>query len=325
MPQGEKQERKNAYQAKFLTLVQETEQTLIVGIDHVGSRQMQQIRLTLRGKATLLMGKNTMIRSALRRRIEELDGDETAQAGLQNLLDNVEGNIGFIFCHSADAVDEARAALKLHVVPAAAKARAIAPVNVYIEAGNTGLDPAQTGIFQALNLNTKIVKGNIELLNEFQICTAGEKVTPSAQALLSKLERKPFEYGMKIKQVFQDGSVFDAAVLDMTEAVIVQKFMTGLANVAAFGRELGFPTAAGLPHMMQNVFKNCVALVLDIDFPFEEADEIKAILADPAKMAALTASAAAPAAAAGGAAPKAAAAAVVEEEEEEEMDFDLFG
>lgn len=38
----------------------------LVGVDNVGSKQMQQIRQSLRGRAEVLMGKNTMIRKAIR-------------------------------------------------------------------------------------------------------------------------------------------------------------------------------------------------------------------------------------------------------------------
>lgn len=42
----------------------------IVGADNVGSKQMQAIRLSLRGKAVVLMGKNTMMRKAIRGHLE---------------------------------------------------------------------------------------------------------------------------------------------------------------------------------------------------------------------------------------------------------------
>lgn len=42
----------------------------IVGADNVGSKQMQTIRLSLRGKAVVLMGKNTMMRKAIRGHLE---------------------------------------------------------------------------------------------------------------------------------------------------------------------------------------------------------------------------------------------------------------
>merc|ERR1711972_1306022 len=101
----------------------------------------------------------------------------------------------------------------------------------------------------------------------------------------------------------------------------------GVANMAAFSREIGIPTEAGLPHAFGNAFKNVAALVGDIDFEFKEVEEVKKFLADPDAYAAANPVAAAPAAGGGGggAAKKEAKKVVEEEEEEEEADFDLFG
>lgn len=326
MPTGAKLERKNAYMAKLVKLVEESPLALIVDVDHVGSTQMQQIRLALRGVCTLLMGKNTMIRTALRKRIEEIDDAEQTQ-GLSNLLDAVNGNMGFIFCQAPNALEKARETLLEFVVPAGAKAGVIAPKDVSIPAGPSGLEPSQTSFFQALNIPTKIVKGAIEITADCRVVTKNEKVSLSAQALLTKMGIRPFEYGMLVRSVFQDGAVFDAAVLDIDDNILVSKFMNGVNHVAALGREIGIPTEAGLPHMMVNAFKNMVATVATIDFTFKQAQEIKDILSDPDKLAAMKAAAASgPAASSGGAAAtEAAAPAAVEEEEEEDMDFDLFG
>jgi len=329
MPSGEKLLKKNAYMAKLVDLVNNSILALIVDVDHVGSKQMQSIRISLRGKAQLLMGKNTMIRTALRKEVERLgaeEGNDDKIAELQALIAAVSGNMGFIFCQTPDALEATRKSLLDFVVPAAAKAGVVAPKDVWIPMGPSGLEPSQTSFFQALNIPTKIVKGAIDITADFKICTKNERVSLSAQALLTKLNLKPFEYGMTIRQVYQDGSVFDAAVLDITDDVLVGKFMNGVANVAAFGREVGIPTACGLPHMMCNAFKNIVATVAEIDFTFKEVQEIKDILSDPEKLAAMMAGAAAAAAApaAGAAGAAAAAAAPVEEEEEEEMEFDLF-
>merc|ERR1712176_1152641 len=178
--------------------------------------------------------------------------------------------------------------------------------------GPTGMDPSQTAFFQALNIGTKIVKGQIELVSEFPILKTGEKVSPSAAVLLTKLAIRPFEYGMEVEQVFQDGSVFAAAVLDIKEEILIQKSMAGVSNMAAFSRELGIPTEAGLPHMFGNAFRNVAALVSDIDFTFKEVEDVKKFIADPSAFAA----AAGPAAPASAAASGPAKAAAPEPEEE---------
>merc|ERR1740121_391500 len=188
---------------------------------------------------------------------------------------------------------------------AAAKPGQVSMVYLSLPSGPTGMDPSQTAFFQALNIATKIVKGQIELVSETVLLRKDEKVNASTAILLGKLNVKPFEYGMEVQQVYQDGSVFDAAVLDISDSVLIQKFMAGVANMAAFSRELGIPTAAGLPHAFGNAFKNIAALVGDIDFSFKEVETVKQFLADPeAYAAANPVAAAAPTSGGGGGAAK---------------------
>ena len=85
-------------------------------------------------------------------------------------------------------------------VGAPAKAGAIAPVNVFIPASNTGLGPEKTSFFQALSIATKISRGTIEILSEVHLITLGEKVGASEATLLQMLKIFPFTYGLKIVQ-----------------------------------------------------------------------------------------------------------------------------
>merc|ERR1711920_1182375 len=249
-------------------------------------KQMQEIRAELLGSAVVLMGKNTRIRKGL-----SIGRERHPDAGLDKLRAAMVGNKGLIFCTNC-SVDKVRDVLKKHWLPAAAKAGQTSMVDLSLPAGPTGMDPSQTSFFQALNIATKIVKGQIELVSDFPLLKMDERVSASASVLLTKLSIKPFEYGMIVKQVFQDGSVFDAAVLDIKDAILIQKFMGGVANMAAFSRELGIPTEAGLPHMFGNGFRNVAALVSDIDFTFKEVEDVKKFLADPSAFAAATAVAA---------------------------------
>ena len=54
---------------------------------------------------------------------------------------------------------QARDTLLEFVVPADAKAGTVAPKDVVLPTGPTGLEPSQTSFFQAMNIPTKIVKG----------------------------------------------------------------------------------------------------------------------------------------------------------------------
>merc|ERR1719412_3030791 len=237
-----------------------------------------------------------MIRKAL-----QVGHERTPTVGMDILRANIRGNIGFIFAQTC-TLDDIRDVLKKHRRESAAKSGQVSNVDLNLPAGPTGMDPSQTAFFQALNIGTKIVKGQIELVSEFPILKVGDKVSASGAVLLAKLSIKPFEYGVEVRQVYQDASVFDAAVLDISDAVLIQKFLTGIANMAAFSREVGIPTAAGLPHMFGNAFRNIAALVSDVDFTFPEVEQVKQFLEDPDAFAAANpvATSAAPAAGGGG-------------------------
>jgi len=322
MPNAEKLAKKEKYFNKLIDLCVNSPNALLVGVDYVASKQMQDIRVELRGKAEVLMGKNTMIRKGL-----QIGHEKHPEAGMDKLRAAINGNMGFIFATNC-TLDDIRETLKNFTRDSAAKAGQVSVVDWFIPSGPTGMDPSQTSFFQALNVGTKIVKGQIELISDFKILSQGEKVSASGAALLGKLGIRPFEYKMEVQQVYQDACVFSAAVLDISDAVLIGKFLAGVANMAAFSREIGIPTEAGLPHAFGNAFRNVAALVADIDFTFKEVEEVKKFLENPDAYAAANPSAAAPAAGGGGgggAAKKEETKAVVEEEEEEaDVEFDLF-
>lgn len=305
--------RKNAYWAKLNSALDEYKNMLIIGVDFVGSNQMQQVRKTLRGKGIVLMGKNTIIRKVLRERAEK-------NPAWESLLPYIFGNIGFVFTNGD--LNELRKVVTSNKVPASAKTGVVAPIDVIIPPGPTGLDPGQTSFFQTLNIGTKIVKGSIEMTSSSKVCTKGEKISASAVALLAKLNIRPFQYGITVDTVYENGSAYSVKVLDMSDADLVNMFTSSISRLAAVSFALGYINQATLPHSFGRAFKTIVSLALATDYDFDELKVVKEMIANPAAFAP-----AAPAAAAG---PAAAAKPVEkapepEPEEEAAPAVDLFG
>jgi large subunit ribosomal protein LP0 len=313
--------KKEAYFAKLIGLFQEYTKCFIVNVDMVGSKQLQDVRMALRGKGEMIMGKNTMIRKCLRDNIDQMPNLET-------LITHIGGNTGFVFF--ACSFDEIRDILKAAFVENSARAGILAPVSVKIAKQITTLQPTETAFFQALNINTKITKGAIEILEDIKIVTEGTRVSPGAAALLQKLGMKPFTYGPEIVKVFDNGAVFEPAVLDISEDQIAGAFMAGVSQVAAVCLAVDYPTLVSIPHSIINGYKNVLSISLATDYTYPLAEELKNLLNDPEAMAKAIAAAAAAATAAPAAAAESSAAAPEpepeeeEEEEEEDMDFDLF-
>lgn len=231
---------------------------------------------------------------------------------IECILEKVVGNVGLIFTN-AD-LSKVRDIIAANKVPAPARVGSLAPVDVFVEPGATGCDPGQTAWFQALNIPTKINKGQIEMISRVQLLKVGDKVGESQAALLQKLNIRPFSYGMSVMWVYDNGSIFDVGILDVKPEDILSKFMSGVSVLAAASMGLGYPTKASIVHSVNDAYKAILAIGMGTDFKFPAVEAFEAFIA--------AGPVASSAPAAGGAAP---AAAKVEEKKEEEEEEDVGG
>jgi len=315
MVKGDSATWKSNYFLRITALFDEYPKCFIVNADNVGSKQMQQIRMALRGKGVILMGKNTMMRKAIR-------GHLDSNPGLEKLLPAIRNNVGFVF--TKEDLTDVRTILTDNKVQAPARTGAIAPLDVKVPAQTTTLGPEKTSFFQALAIPTKITKGTIEILNEVSLIKAGDKVGQSESTLLNMLNISPFAYGLIIENVYDSGSLFSPSILDITDDDILARFMEGVRNVASVSLSIGYPTVASAPHSIINGFKNLLAISVETDYTFPEAEQTKEFLKDPSKFASAVAAAAPAAADKKADAPAAPAAKEESEESDEDMGFGLF-
>merc|ERR1712110_819941 len=299
------------YFQKLEDAIRNNSKFLLVNADNVSSLQFAQIRAGLRGKATVVMGKNTMMKKCIRGLLDEFPDYE-------KVLPLLVANVGFVFTN--EDLKSIRDAVLENKVAAPARQGAISPVTVVVPAQNTGQGPEKTSFFQALSIQTKIARGTIEIVADVALLKPGDKVGASEAALLNMLKISPFTYGLKVEQCFDEGSVFEPEVLDISEDDIRARFMAGVNNVAAVSLNIGSPTVASAPHSIANALKKLIAVAAATDITFEAAEKTKAYLADPSAFAS-----AAPAVEE----KKEEAAPAAKEESEEESDsdmgFDLFG
>lgn len=310
---GGKSENKAAYFEKLEKLLEEYSKIFIINVDNVSSQQMHEVRISLRGEGVILMGKNTMIRRALKGLIPN-------KPQYERLLPFVKQNVGFVFTN-AD-LKEVREKIVCNRVAAPARAGAVAPLDVIIEAHNTGMEPGKTSFFQTLGIPTKIARGTIEITNDVTLVTKGNKVGASEATLLNVLNRSPFTYGIVINQIYDDGQVYDHEVLDIEEPQLLKQFSSAITTIACISLAVGFPTLPSVVHSLINGYKNLLSVALETEYSWEGVEELKDRVQNPDKYAG-----SAPAAAAAAESSAAPAAAKVEEEseEEEEDGFDLFG
>jgi large subunit ribosomal protein LP0 len=280
MSKGDGRHKKEEYFIKLKALLEEYNAIFIVNVDNVGSNQMHQIRQSLRGQGVVLMGKNTMVRRALKIMLSE-------NPQFEKLMPHVKGNVGFVFTNND--LKEIRNKIVSNRVAAPAKAGAVAPDDVWIPGGNTGMEPGKTSFFQALGIPTKIARGTIEIVQDVHIVRAGTKVGASEAALLNMLGISPFTYGMTVIQVFSEGTAFPPSVLDIEEESLLTQFLSGIKTVAAISLAAHYPTRASVPHSLVNGYKDVLAVAVTIDYKFPLAEKVFAYLADPSAFQAVAA------------------------------------
>jgi large subunit ribosomal protein LP0 len=261
-------EKKAAYFIRMTEILAKYTRVFLVHVDNVGSSQMNKTRQQMRGTAEILMGKNTMMRKVLSDFLAKNPGHHFSA-----LESRMKGNVGFVFTN-AD-LGKVRDLILANRVPAPARVGAVAPIDVNVPAGPTGCDPGQTSFFQVLQIPTKIVKGQIEITNVVSLIKKGAVVGASEAALLTKLNIRPFSYGIKIMEVCDSGAWFGPEVLEIDTAYLTEKFAHVVKQVASLSFALNYPTQASIPHAVANAFKTLCAIKLGLpSYTFAEAKAV---------------------------------------------------
>jgi large subunit ribosomal protein LP0 len=129
-PKTSRRQRKEKYRLKLKEVLASYRNALIVGVDNVGSNQLQKIRVQSRKDSCVLMGKNTIIRKVIREMAPQ-------NPKLEALLPYVVGNMGFVFTNGD--LNKLRTLVQANKVPAVAKTGTFAPDDVFVPPGPTVL------------------------------------------------------------------------------------------------------------------------------------------------------------------------------------------
>ncbi|KAK7814112.1 60s acidic ribosomal protein p0 [Quercus suber] len=75
-------------------------------------------------------------------------------------------------------------------------------------------------------------EGTVKIITLVELIKKGDKVGSSEAALLAKLGNRPFSYGLVVLSIYDEGSVFSAKVLDLTDeqASIIKELLLSFSN-----------------------------------------------------------------------------------------------
>ena len=243
---------------ELTTFIEQYDAVGIVGVEGIPSRQLQLMRRDLHGSAELRMSRNTLVVRAL----------EAVDEGVEQLTEHVAGQIALIGTN--DNPFALFQQLEASKTPAPISAGEVAPNDIVIPEGDTGVDPGPfVGELQQIGADARIEEGSIQVLSDSTVLQAGETVDADLEAVLSELGIEPKEVGLDLKSVYSEGVLFDPEELEID----VEAYREDIQSAAAAARNLSvnaeYPTAQTAPTLIAKATGEAksVALAAAVESP----------------------------------------------------------
>jgi len=204
----------------------------IVGVAGIPSRQLQAMRRELHGSADVRMSRNTLVTRAL----------NEAGDGVEELTTHVAGQVALIGTN--DNPFGLYKQLEASKTPAPINAGEVAPNDVVIPEGDTGVDPGPfVGELQTIGASARIMDGSIMVTEDSTVAHEGDVVDEDLASVLTELGIEPKEVGLDLKGVYSEGVRFAPDEL----AIDVDEYRADIESAAAAARNLSvnaaYPTA----------------------------------------------------------------------------------
>jgi large subunit ribosomal protein L10 len=238
----------------------------VADLQKVRSSQIQAIRKKLRGKADLIVAKNTILRKAS-------DSISSKKENVAKFADSLTGSKVLIFTQMNPF--ELIIFLNKNKVRVPAKGGDIATSDIMIPAGNTGLQPGPViSEFNEAKVQTRIEAGSIFIAKDTVVAEKGEAISTKLASLLSKLGMKPMEAGLSLSYAYDNGLVLGPNDLAFDLDGMRNDFATAarLAFGVAVEANMMLPQTA--PVIIGKAYRQAVALSVEAGFFTKETAEM---------------------------------------------------
>lgn len=228
-------------------LIERYESIGVVNIAGIPSKQLQEMRRDLHGHAELRVSRNTLLTRALEAsEAERSSASSQTQSGddegFGELTSLVSGQVGLI--GTDDNPFGLYKGLEASKTPAPINPGEVAPNDIVIPEGDTGIDPGPfVGELQQVGANARIDSGSIQVLEDSTVLEAGEEVSAQLANVLNELGIEPKEVGLDLQGVYSEGVFFEPEEL----AIDIEEYRADVQSAVAAGRNLSvnavYPTA----------------------------------------------------------------------------------
>jgi len=231
----------------------------IASLHKVRASQLQMINKMLKSDVTFHVSKNTLMRRAL-----EKCGKK--KANLKKLTDHITGSNVFMFTN----IDPFKLSLTLrkNKVKIAAKAGDVAPKDIIVSAGNTGLPPGPIiAELAEVGLPTRIETGSVIITKDACVAKKGDVISPQLASILSKLGIKPIEVNLIINVAYDNGLILTSDLLQIDPEMVEQQFQEAVGQALNLAYNSAYPTKETIPLLLIKARMESYALAVNAAHP----------------------------------------------------------
>ncbi|ABO35712.1 LSU ribosomal protein L10P [Methanococcus maripaludis C5] len=232
----------------------------LIDMMEVPAVQLQEIRDKIRDQMTLKMSRNTLMKRA----IEEV-AEETGNPEFAKLVDYMDKGAAIIATEMNPfklykTLDESKS-------PAPVKGGAVAPCDIEIKAGSTGMPPGPfLSELKAVGLPAAIDKGKIGIKEDTVVVKEGEVVSQKLSVVLSALGIKPVTVGLNVLGVYEDGIIYTESDLKIDEEEFIGKIQKAYTSAFNLSVNAVIPTSATVETIVQKAFNDAKAVSVESAF-----------------------------------------------------------
>ncbi|MBY8997255.1 MAG: 50S ribosomal protein L10 [Candidatus Thorarchaeota archaeon] len=228
----------------------------LVNVEGVGAKQLQGIRDSLRGSATIKMARNTLMIRAL---------EKSDKKGVKDLIEHVVGPVVFVF--SAQDPFVLSKFLSENKTAAPAKGGQIAQKDIMVLAMNTGVAPGPfISELAGLKIPSRVKSGMIHITADTVAVKAGGLISNAMALMLSRLGIEPMELQLKLIAAYSDGAVLTPDVFEIDIEALFSQFIAGHQYAINLSVNRGIPTEATIPIIIAKANMEAKSLALHIGF-----------------------------------------------------------
>lgn len=218
----------------------------------VRSAQLMSIRKKFRNDIKILTIKNKVAQRSFEKIFDDVKG-------LEFLNHELEGQCALMFTNISPF--KLNLTFDKNKIFLAAKGGDIAPNELVIPAGNTGINPGPVlSEFKESKVPTRIDQGTIWVSKDTVVAKPGDVISQKLAALLSKLNIKPIEAGIAVNFAISEGLEFKEKDLKIVIEEYIQDLVRSYQEALALSVEAAYFSKETMPLILIKAKQHAVSL-----------------------------------------------------------------